>query len=401
MSAETNAEKQKVSCSSKLNVLRTIREHGPISRTDIATLAGISRAPLTDIIQELLNEKNIVIVGDDNTSGIAPRGRRKVLLDLNQSARFYMGVFIGKTLLSIGITTLRGECIGKANVTLHSNRTVLSMLGTISSLISKLLKDNCLTCSNIVCVGVGVEPCMFDSVGGSDFHRLKEALEVITNSDVYIDNAVSLRALRAIGDSTEGLDTSYKSAVLQCSENSMNAVYIDDSCMMSTEPYILHNITNEIIRDAGKRKKITVKSLTPGGIAEELFGTYCREITPHLYRQTEGKLRLTSIAEVMTAADRGDIAVRKMRDTLVKDFCTLLVSILKRSEVHIICLCDFNFKAEQLDEISAEVVRQGVLQYKNRIIQYKEQPCHEYKCGISYAELMSWQKDNVWEKSIM
>ena len=92
----------------RMQILRVIRENGPISRVDISAMLHITRAAVTIITNEMIAQSILEEVGEEpqDPSNEIRKGRRKILLDINPTYRFALGVYIDEASISIGLTTL-------------------------------------------------------------------------------------------------------------------------------------------------------------------------------------------------------------------------------------------------------------------------------------------------------
>lgn len=96
-------------------VLNHIKSRGPVSRTEIARLSGLSLATISGITAELVKRDLIHEMGEGESTG----GRRPVLLRLNHRAGYVIGVKLMEDTVTTALTDL------DANV-LHHRVTHLS-----------------------------------------------------------------------------------------------------------------------------------------------------------------------------------------------------------------------------------------------------------------------------------
>ena len=70
----------------RMQILRVIRENGPISRVDISAMLHITRAAVTIITNEMIAQSILEEVGEEpqDPSNEIRKGRRKILLDIIQ-----------------------------------------------------------------------------------------------------------------------------------------------------------------------------------------------------------------------------------------------------------------------------------------------------------------------------
>ncbi len=88
-------------------VLNLIKSRGPISRTDIARLSGLSLATVSGITAELIEKGLIHEMGAGQSTG----GRRPVLLRLNHEAGFVVGLKLMEHVITSAVTDLDAQVL--------------------------------------------------------------------------------------------------------------------------------------------------------------------------------------------------------------------------------------------------------------------------------------------------
>ncbi|MGB9662838.1 MAG: ROK family transcriptional regulator [Moorellaceae bacterium] len=86
----------------RLAVLNIIREHGSLSRKQLAKLTGLTPAAMTSIVRELVDTGYVTERG----LGKSVRGRRPIRLEFNPDAGFVLGVEIRRQRTTLGIVNL-------------------------------------------------------------------------------------------------------------------------------------------------------------------------------------------------------------------------------------------------------------------------------------------------------
>ena len=97
----------------QFNILNTIRKSGLISRIEIAQLTGQSRAAVTNVTANLIREGMIL---EKQTEPSSSRGRRRVMLALNPSAAYVVGVKLSAFQLSFAVTNMKADVISSLTV---------------------------------------------------------------------------------------------------------------------------------------------------------------------------------------------------------------------------------------------------------------------------------------------
>ncbi|MEU6265900.1 ROK family transcriptional regulator [Saccharopolyspora shandongensis] len=89
-------------------VLAALREHGPVSRTELAGLTGYRPSSLTEIVRELMASGHVVEAGAGDSSG----GRRPRMLEFNPAAESLIAVSLEGEQARVSVVDLAGELLG-------------------------------------------------------------------------------------------------------------------------------------------------------------------------------------------------------------------------------------------------------------------------------------------------
>ena len=83
-----------------MQILKLLRNEGPTSRIDIARKIGITKAAVTIITNEMIEQGIIYEKGEQLPKGNKiPRGRKKILLDVNPTYKMGMGLVVDNGLI--------------------------------------------------------------------------------------------------------------------------------------------------------------------------------------------------------------------------------------------------------------------------------------------------------------
>lgn len=98
----------------ELNILRFIKNEGPISRADIAIRYKISKAAVSEIISHLLIQNYVFEIGVGNSTRLG--GRRPIMLEFNPKAGYAIGVEIKRDHAQVAL--------GDLNAGIHMSKVV-------------------------------------------------------------------------------------------------------------------------------------------------------------------------------------------------------------------------------------------------------------------------------------
>jgi predicted NBD/HSP70 family sugar kinase len=178
----------------QFNILNTIRRAGLISRVEIAEVTGQSRAAVTNITARLLKEKIIV---EKETKTFSSRGRRRVLLALNPTAAYVVGVKLSAFQVSFAVTDMQADVLSSLIVPVRiSKRSVEFVANLIEEGIRHCVAEARLNMRKISGIGIGI-PGLVDSQKGitlwSPLYKrgnttLRELIQDRFNIKTHIEN---------------------------------------------------------------------------------------------------------------------------------------------------------------------------------------------------------------------
>src|SRR3978361_540533 len=94
------ADRQLIKQINRSIVLNLIRSQGPLSRTDVARLSGLSLATVSGLTARLLGAGFVHETGEAESTG----GRRPVMLKLNAKAGFVIGLKLTEQSIQCALT---------------------------------------------------------------------------------------------------------------------------------------------------------------------------------------------------------------------------------------------------------------------------------------------------------
>ncbi|MFI9576171.1 ROK family protein [Microbispora rosea] len=211
------AVKAKPHASSKAAVLDAIRAAGTISRVGLAAATGFTGPTISALVRKLIQEGLVVETGRAESTG----GKRRVLLQLNHTARYAVGVHLDHASVTHVVTDLSGAVVARITrrgAGVEEPRTVVSRIAAeISGLIESIgvERERVLGIGLVspgplgLTPGIGLAPPTMRHWEG---FPVGQTLEQATGLPVVIDNDATAAAL---GEHwSGGLGTTRSSAVV-------------------------------------------------------------------------------------------------------------------------------------------------------------------------------------------
>ena len=201
----------------RLSILRAVRE-GDISRAELARRTGLTRAAVTILVDELIEEKLLT----EGESILSDKGRRPTLLSLERSARASVGIDLSREGIRLAVSDLGMNISEDIYIDLISSReeTVTEIVGAIESLMRRY---NILGVGIIspgpVDVGCGriLEPTGLDKWHGFEVKELCERLGIPT----FIE-----RDTRAIAIAERGVDPKKQSFISILADHGLGGAFV-------------------------------------------------------------------------------------------------------------------------------------------------------------------------------
>lgn len=380
----------------RMQILRVIRENGPISRVDISAMLHITRAAVTIITNEMIAQSILEEVGEEpqDPSNEIRKGRRKILLDINPTYRFALGVYIDEASISIGLTTLNAQALDKRSLTLEPDASSSDITEQIAITVRKMLQSSCLHVEDIVGIGIGVMPSMWNRVhavvkdGNLDFSELEQAVEQACNLPVYIGNAISLFAMASI-NYAEHYGQPVNQVFLHAGPVFHIAVIQNNQLVNGFQRYT-HVVERFCVHPNGKPldgyPNGSVKAeLSKQSMVEDVATIYGKDETPALYALTEGDMEAVSLPLLLTAWDQGDLALESLVKHYLDMLCCLLINVLQAYFAQKVYLHNFGFNERHLEQIRQHMASIAGEAEADRIALSAIEERYHFMCGCCYA----------------
>lgn len=181
-------------------VLDAIRAAGTISRVGLTRVTGLTGATVSTVVRRLLDEELVVEIGRAESTG----GKPRVLLELNQSARYAVGAHLDHSGITYAVTNLAGAPVARMTRPGPEGAEPAQVLERMSREIDLLITGIGVDRSKILGLGL-VSPGPLTSTNGMNrtppFMRswedfpLDTELEILTGLPVLLDNDATASAI--------------------------------------------------------------------------------------------------------------------------------------------------------------------------------------------------------------
>lgn len=171
-----------------------------ISRTDLAEQMGLTRAAVTLIVNDLI-ENGVVLEAE---SRAIPNGRPPVVLEINPKRGMVAAVDMGATHASVAVADFSANIIGEVSFPFDIKQGPTVCLAQTRQILQQLLDQHGISMSQIMAIGVGVPGPVVKDAGmvmappimpGWDRYPIRDTLEKEWGCPVSLNNDAELGAL--------------------------------------------------------------------------------------------------------------------------------------------------------------------------------------------------------------
>lgn len=164
-------------------ILREIAHSGPLSRADLSKRLKIGFSIISVETAKLLDDGVLAACAYRPN---ASKGRKNLLLDLDESYKFAIGIGVCDSTLSAGISTVKGTPIGKLSVSI-ANGDDISQIAY--NCICRLMRECCLDYDRIFGIGICTrsQTSQADMISSGLAANLPDCEILVEAADEYLD----------------------------------------------------------------------------------------------------------------------------------------------------------------------------------------------------------------------
>ncbi|MBQ3138046.1 MAG: ROK family transcriptional regulator [Ruminococcus sp.] len=362
----------------RMQILRIIREYGPISRVDVASVLEITRAAVTIITNEMIEEGVLTEIGEAPVNAEKlQKGRRKILIDINVNSRFALGATVDEKEVTVGLTNLNSEVLDKSSMVIDERTTSKDIISYIIKACNTMIENSALTKDKILGLGVGVVPSMWGKLkifykdGVLDFSSFIDKLSSGLDVDICCGNAVGLMALASNDFRTNGgyqtntafIHNGNQVNLAIVNKNELSSDYISYTSMIERfivcpngrayEGYPNGSVKGELSRNA---------------MLSAMWEIYSKDNTPVLWDLTEGDKNKINMDNVFMALMRGEESVKNVVDDIIAKFTVLVNNIAISHFAKKIVLHNYKLNEKQFDYVKREMIHLVSEEIADRVV---------------------------------
>jgi len=307
------------SLNSSRKILQLIQKNSLISRADIAEALGITRAGVTTAVNIMLKKNIIEEAGEiPNNSSSVHKGRRKVLLRINENYKFVAGAVVDEELVSIGISNLLGDVIAKKYMPVNQDTDFNTIIEFIKNSYDLMLSENCIENKMLLGAGIGISPSMrkrmniYINGNEPDFSYIREQLCENINCPVICGCSVAMTAAANMDFRSDIKCRSGNEVFLQFGKIYSLIVISNNRLIEEFVPY--SNIVEKcIVNTCPSEGNGCVKSeITYYAVIRKICNIYSENNTPFLYKITSGRKSEINMQKILSAVRNNDEKVQEI-----------------------------------------------------------------------------------------
>jgi len=139
----------------RLRVVDALRRSGTASRSELASLTGLSRTTVASLVADL-QSRGLIVEQSDGRVGPAGRGRPPAILRLDASAGAALGVDFGHAHVRVAVADLSSTVLAERFVELEVDDDAATALDTAARLATEVLAEAGIERSRVIGAGMAV-----------------------------------------------------------------------------------------------------------------------------------------------------------------------------------------------------------------------------------------------------
>lgn len=194
MKKQFSADRNLIRAINRSIVLNGVKNHGPISRTDLAQLTGLSPASISNISAQLIKSDLIF----EKESGDSSGGRKPVLLALDPHGGYVIGIKLSEYQISATLTDLEATVILNRSLEI-SGKDPQKIMETICKVVNAIIHEEDIPQAKLLGIGLGLAGIIntkegilrYSPVFGWRNLAISQIMKETLNVPVYLDNDVN------------------------------------------------------------------------------------------------------------------------------------------------------------------------------------------------------------------
>lgn len=186
----------------ELNILRFIKNEGPISRAELAKRYKISKAAVSEIITHLLSQGYVTEIGMGASTSLG--GRKPILLEFNPRAGYAIGIEIKRDHARVALADLNASICENEVIEFEAGLALDLVLEKIFVIIDRYREKRWITKAKPIGIGVAIPGLIdyhcgkikeSDSLKGWQGFPIRETIEKKYKIETIIENDVKSLSL--------------------------------------------------------------------------------------------------------------------------------------------------------------------------------------------------------------
>lgn len=298
-------------------VLNTIRRNQPLSRADLARQTGLQRSTVSLIVDQLMTERWVIEGG----VGQLPRGRKPHLLSLDVEKAGIIGVNVMPHATTIALADLNSSF--RSQESFPTPKDPRRLIAALASRIKNLIEGHPETAFEAIGVSL---PGRVDrhshglvfapNLGWRDFD-LKSALERATKLPVQLENAANACALSEVWS---GPFAGVQDLVAVTVSEGIGTGIIANGQLVRGPSGAAGEFGHVCLNPDGPRCACGSRGCwevyASNNAAIRAYNQGQRDVKSHPRRRPAAKASVSDFGDILSLADRGDVAAEEVLNTM-------------------------------------------------------------------------------------
>lgn len=381
----------------RMQILKILKQKGPTSRIDIAAALELTRAAVTIITNEMIEQGIIMEIGEfKHVAEKAPRGRKKILIDINHNYKFVVGAALEETFISVGLSTLAGEVLDKRNKALSPTDTADDIFSYTVEAIKEIMEYSCLQHHQMLGIGIGIHPKMYSRLNipvnnrVPDYSEFTEKCLQYTKLPLIIDNSIKGTAMANIDFQKDRNPERRNIAFLQYDSN-FNFVFTNLNDRIVSYDHRTDFVNKIIVKPESDRKcecgrtGCVLSELSPAALISKAEKLLSQVQTPYLYKAVSGNAANLTLDLLTESYKHGDEPIKNMLNEATKLLAILLNNLFFLTDPQRLVLHNFKLDESNFGKLKDKLIEIGAEDLAEKLAPSIIDPRHQFLSGCALA----------------
>lgn len=314
----------------QMQILMLLKSNGAMSRVDLARELSLTKAGVSTLVSEMLEEGTLAETGECLTDEAGKPGKKKIAININPACGCTIGCIVDLDFIYTGTADVRGCVLREYDPVPMRCTTPEQLLEVLLQKIGEVVR--CEYCEKLLGIGIGINADVLTLLhrGRGLYQEVQQRIAAATGLRVTVDS--STRAL-AIAQIDYGKTEQNESILFVQENDTINMAFVLGGEIYTGAHKNAGNMGHVVVDPNGPmctcgRRGCAKALVSVKYVLQHIKKIYSKETFPILYELTNGNPEQLNYDAVVLAAYKGDLVAKKIYDKAENLSLQLLLNLV-------------------------------------------------------------------------